>query len=126
MELGAQWIHGRGECPLWRFALEEGLEVAKDGGGDGDGTFYLPGGETVQPALLKETLDFLESVRFILNLLDISLKHQVHEELDEIGAEWEEEKLPASVGDYFEQQFNKFLRKEEDEGRKGVKEALFR
>ena len=109
-----------------RFALEEGLEVAKDGGGDGDGTFYLPGGETVQPALLKETLDFLESVRFILNLLGISLKHQVHEELDEIGAEWEEENLPASVGDYFEQQFNKFLRKEEDEGKKGVKEALFR
>ena len=102
------------------------MEVAKDGGGDGDGTFYLPGGETVQPALLKETLDFLESVRFILNLLDISLKHQVHEELDEIGAEWEEEKLPASVGDYFEQQFNKFLRKEEDKDRKRIKKALFR
>ena len=111
---------------ICRFALEEGLEVAEDAGGDGDGTFYLPGGETVEPALLKETLDFLESVRYILNLLDTSLKHQVHEELDEIGAEWEEEELPASVGDYFEQQFVKFLRKEDDEGKKGVKEALFR
>ena len=102
------------------------MEVAEDAGGDGDGTFYLPGGETVDPVLLKETLDFLESVRYILNLLDTSLKHQVHEELDEIGAEWEEEELPASVGDYFEQQFDKFLRKEDDEGKKGVKEALFR
>ena len=50
---------------LCRFALEEGLEVAEDAGGDGDGTFYLPGGETVQPTLLKETLNFLESVRGI-------------------------------------------------------------
>ena len=50
---------------LCRFVLEEGLEVAEDAGGDGDGTFYLPGGETVDPALLKETLDFLESVRGI-------------------------------------------------------------
>ena len=46
--------------------------------------------------------------------------------MDEIGAEWEEEELPASVGDYFEQQFVKFLRKEDDEEKKGVKEALFR
>ena len=54
----------RGESSkLCRFALEEGLEVAEDAGGDGDGTFHLPGGETVDPALLKETLDFLESVR---------------------------------------------------------------
>ena len=54
------------------------------------------------------------------------LNIQVHEELDEIGSEWEEDELPASVGDYFEQQFNNFLRKEDDEGKKGVKEALFR
>ena len=60
---------------ICRFALEEGLEVAEDAGGDGDGTFYLPGGETVEPALLKETLDFLESVRYILNLLDTSFKY---------------------------------------------------
>ena len=58
--------------------------------------------------------------------LDISSKYQVHEELDEIGSDWKEEELPASVGDYFEQQFEKFLLKEDDEGRKGVKEALFR
>ena len=50
----------------------------------------------------------------------------MHEELDEIGSEWEEDELPASVGDYFEQQFDKFLGKEDDEGKKGVKEALFR
>ena len=46
--------------------------------------------------------------------------------MDEIGSEWKKEELPASVGDYFEQQFDKFLLKEGDEGRKGVKEALFR
>ena len=61
-----------------------------------------------------------------MSLLDISSKHQVHEELDEIGSEWKEEELPPSVGNYFEQQFDKFLRKEDDEGRKGIKEALFR
>ena len=46
-----------------RFAKEEGLEVAEDEGGDGDGTFYLPGGQKVDPTLLKQTLHFLESVR---------------------------------------------------------------
>ena len=46
--------------------------------------------------------------------------------MDEIGSEWKEEELPTSVGDYFEQQFNKFLRKENDQQRKGIKEALFR
>ena len=103
------------------------MEVAEDAGGDGDGAFYLPGGETVEPRLLKETLDLLESVRCSLNPFDLlTLKYQVHEELDEIGSEWKEEELPPSVGDYFEQQFDKFLRKEDDEGRKGIKEALFR
>ena len=50
----------------------------------------------------------------------------MHEELDEIGVEWKEEELPASVGEYFEQQFDKFLGREENEGRKEIKEALFR
>ena len=50
----------------------------------------------------------------------------MHEELDEIGAEWKEEELPASVGDYFEQQFDKFLEKEQDKEKKNIKEALFR
>ena len=51
---------------------------------------------------------------------------QVHEELDVIGAEWDEEDLPASVGDYFEHQFDKFLEKEQDKEKKNIKEALFR
>ena len=101
--------------------------MAEDAGGDGDGAFYLPGGKTVEPRLLKETLDLLESVRCSLNPFDLlTLKYQVHEELDVIGAEWKEEDLPLSVGDYFEQQFNEFLKKEEDGGRREVKEALFR
>ena len=51
---------------------------------------------------------------------------QVHEELDVIGAEWDEEDLPTSVGDYFEHQFDKFLEKEQDKEKKNIKEALFR
>ena len=51
---------------------------------------------------------------------------QVHEELDVIGAEWDEEDLPTSVGDYFEHQFDKFLEKEQDKEKKNMKEALFR
>ena len=42
------------------------------------------------------------------------MQDQVHEELDVIGAEWDEEDLPTSVGDYFEHQFVKFLEKEQD------------
>ena len=51
---------------------------------------------------------------------------QVHEELDVIGAEWDEEDLPTSVGDYFEHQFVKFLEKEQDKEKKNIKGALFR
>ena len=54
------------------------------------------------------------------------MQDQVHEELDVIGAEWDEEDLPTSVGDYFEHQFDKFLEKEQDKEKKNIKEALFR
>ena len=98
--------------------------MAEDEGGDGDGSFYLPGGHKVDPALLKQTLGFLESVRWIFNIP--VMLDQVHEELDVIGAEWDEEDLPTSVGDYFEHQFDKFLEKEQDKEKKNIKEALFR
>ena len=96
VELGAQWIHGRGECPLWRcsspsshprFALDNGLEVAADSGGDGDGVFYLPGGERVEEGLLRETLDYLEQVPSTYS--PSSTVFQIHEELDMIGQQVE-------------------------------------
>ena len=36
--------------------------TAEDDSGDGDGVFYLAGGKRVEPAVLKETFTFLDSV----------------------------------------------------------------
>ena len=48
------------------FELIVHILVAKDESGDGDGAFYIPGGEIVQKKLLNETLDFAESVGDLL------------------------------------------------------------
>ena len=37
--------------------------VTENGSGDGDGTFYLPGGKKVPQQLLDETRDFADKVR---------------------------------------------------------------
>ena len=73
LNLGAHWIHGVGENPLWKFVQDEGLEIAEDsmereegGSGLGEGLFYLPGGEQVEELLLEETLHFLDEVRKLI------------------------------------------------------------
>ena len=46
--------------------------MATDGGGDGDGVFYLPGGQTMPHKLLQECLDFSENVRNIFLSIDLT------------------------------------------------------
>lgn len=108
VELGAQWIHGRGDCPLWRFAIESGLDIAEDKCGDGDGVFLLPGGQEVPMDVLTKTLQFLE---------------EIHTELDTIGAQ--PNPSISSVGEYYEDQFQKFLSPETDLATKELKTALY-
>ena len=90
LELGAQWIHGRGDCPLWKFVKDNQIpgmscrtneqsillflpSVTNDESGDGDGTFYLPGGNVVPKKLLKQTLDFSEKVNSKESILNTYL-----------------------------------------------------
>jgi len=109
LELGAQWVHGRGECPLWKFVTDNQIAVATDQGGDGDGTFYLPGGTTLPRNLLKKTLKFAENC---------------HKYLDKFAREGLEEPPPQSVGHYLDQQFEKFLAKETNKEKLKIKKAL--
>ena len=43
--------------------------VAKDGSGDGDGMFYLEGGEIVSQSLLEKTLDYAEGVSVFYRII---------------------------------------------------------
>ena len=73
LELGAQWIHGRGDCPLWKFVLvcfvctqlpmmRVGMVMEN---------LNLNGGNVGPKELLKQTLDFAKKVtkkEIILNI----------------------------------------------------------
>merc|ERR1711892_508534 len=109
LELGAQWIHGRGECPLWKFVKDNQIPVTNDESGDGDGTFYLPGGKTVPKKLLKQSLKFSENL---------------HSYLDKFSRENIDEPVPQSVGHFFEERMDEFLLKEKNEEKCKIKKAL--
>eukprot|EP00090_Calanus_glacialis_P007049 TRINITY_DN15513_c0_g1_i2.p1 TRINITY_DN15513_c0_g1~~TRINITY_DN15513_c0_g1_i2.p1 ORF type:complete len:476 (-),score=114.85 TRINITY_DN15513_c0_g1_i2:47-1474(-) len=109
LELGAQWIHGRGDCPLWKFVKDNQIPVTNDESGDGDGTFYLPGGNVVPKKLLKQTLDFSE---------------KTHDYLDKFAREDIDESIPLSVGHFFEERIKNFLSKEMNVEKVKIKKAL--
>jgi len=107
VELGAQWIHGRGENPVWKYVLNNNLPVSDDGGGDGDGEFYLPNGQQPEPGVLKETLEFLEAI---------------HEEMDELE---NVDKGTTSVGQHLYLRFLDFIKKEGDPHNRSVKWSVY-
>jgi len=111
IELGAQWIHGRGECPLWKFVLDNQIEVTSDTSGDGDGIFYLIGGEEMSEDLLEECEKFSEELHWHLN------KFYLNKSL-------ERDDLPRSVGHFFEQQIKAFLERETNEDKLKLKRAF--
>lgn len=102
IELGAQWIHGRGECPLWKFVNDNQIPVTSDESGDGDGTFYLQGGKLMPEDVLDDCEEFSEKLHWHLN------KFYERRTLNSVD-------LPASVGHFFEEEIRKFLANETDE-----------
>ncbi|XP_023340276.1 spermine oxidase isoform X2 [Eurytemora carolleeae] len=104
VELGAQWIHGRGENMLWKYIQENNIPVSEDNGGDGDGEFFYPGGRSPDKETLEKTITFLENV---------------HEELND-------EKNSNSVGEHFQKRFSEFVETEKDENVLKEMESIYR
>uniref|UniRef100_A0A0K2UXP7 Spermine oxidase [Gallus gallus] n=1 Tax=Lepeophtheirus salmonis TaxID=72036 RepID=A0A0K2UXP7_LEPSM len=62
LETGAQWIHGRGENPLWKFVNENNVPISKIVNPDGEGIFLSQSGDIPPKEILHSTLDFLQEV----------------------------------------------------------------
>jgi len=77
------------------------------GRGDGDGEFYFSGGKRPDKAVLKEMLEFLDSV---------------HEDLNELPNDDED---PQSVGEYFKTRFEVHIEEEKDEKTRAEMESIF-
>ncbi|TRY70897.1 hypothetical protein TCAL_02797 [Tigriopus californicus] len=62
LELGAQWIHGKGKNPLWRFVQEHKIPIHAEVNRDGEGRFVRNDGREMPSSILEETmvkLDFI-------------------------------------------------------------------
>ncbi|CAB4058632.1 SMOX [Lepeophtheirus salmonis] len=59
---GAQWIHGRGDNPVWKFVLENNISVAEIANRDGKGNFMSQSGDIPPKEILHSTLNFLQEV----------------------------------------------------------------
>ncbi|XP_071748796.1 spermine oxidase [Lepeophtheirus salmonis] len=96
LETGAQWIHGRGDNPVWKFVLENNISVAEIANRDGKGNFMSQSGDIPPKEILHSTLNFLQEVH-----------ESVYDVLDDEGQL--KDGIPSSVGKYFKQRFEKWL-----------------
>jgi len=108
VELGAQWIHGRGSNPLWKYVQENNIAVSEETGGDGDGTFLLQGGFLPNSHILHQTMKFLDDV---------------HDELNDVPKKYMH--ATTSVEDYFRHRFSEFVCEEKNVARLKLKQRIF-
>ncbi|XP_040579531.1 spermine oxidase [Lepeophtheirus salmonis] len=96
LELGAQWIHGRGDNPLWKFVQEKGIHISEITNSDGNGIFVTHSGKMPPKKLCEETLEFLES-----------LHNDINDLIDEEGNL--SKGITFSLGYYWQYRFNEWL-----------------
>ncbi len=114
IELGAQWIHGRGDNPLWKFVTENNIALADRANRDSEGLFLRCDGEPVPKSVSEETIDFLWSI---------------HEEANKFSRDPDcVESVPKSMGHYFKDRFAAWLesdKKSDDETTRSWRKQLF-
>eukprot|EP00095_Tigriopus_kingsejongensis_P003306 maker-scaffold355_size198070-snap-gene-0.36 protein:Tk03306 transcript:maker-scaffold355_size198070-snap-gene-0.36-mRNA-1 annotation:"GG11620" len=62
LELGAQWIHGKGQNPLWKFVQKHQIPISAETNRDGEGLFIRNDGLEIPSNILEETLTQLDLI----------------------------------------------------------------
>ncbi|GAB6025470.1 hypothetical protein CHUAL_011210 [Chamberlinius hualienensis] len=116
LELGAQWIQGQGENPLWNFAVEHNLvdKTNPKTSGEGLGSYHTCNGTIVPQNVVKEVSDVIENA---------NEKCCEYIEMDKIC----NSDVSLNVEDFLRSHFDKYLDKCGDSLEiKNIKEGLYK